>query len=399
MSSSRLHRLKLKGTNAEDSSRRPQIITMLSVTFPSCAIRMSVYRINLSKEKHLSPDDLQISTSTRTTMSPLAGMKDLLMSVAKSQSGDYHHGAGVNDVIELRSIHASASLSAGLSHRKPSNESRTDSIRSICSTGETSATSDDGDMDRGVSRTPTGSDTDSTPSNSSSQLSRAYSSASTTSNATVETVEYNPLHRCQARQVGEASTSPMRTARGLNDEFAPASESSSPASSTAEPFVYRDWPVSEKRANPVGYHEYNLAETREYFRLNDANTRYQRRTFLYNLVRRYNSKAIDCAVWMAAHPSDLWDTKAEERAAFTPTQGDALVDNAEWEDKHGHKDMSFECPEYQAAMDERAKAVGHYQAWQETIFEEEWVTGDGCFGKKSSGGPPPPDVGPMGETI
>jgi hypothetical protein len=326
-------------------------------------------------------------------------MKNLFSRVARGTSGDHDDNTHIDDAPKRKSMRAlSISLMARLSHKDHSNETRTDSKRSKCSKRRTSTTKNHGEVGVEVSQTPTNSDTFSTEPNSSNQHSRAYSNTSNTSRVSAQTANHNPLQRCQAREISAASSAPTPLGHNLCGGHTSASKSTTHASPNARPFVERDWPVSDRRADPDGFYEYNMARMRRYFELNDATTRYQRRKYLHCLP---DYESDNGAKWLAAHPSDLWDTKAEERAASTstPTAVDKLLEKAEWEDKHGREDMLFDSPEFQAAIDRWAKIVGYFQAWQEIVFRDEWMTGEGGFGQEGSDAPPSPDVGPMGETI
>ena len=79
---------------------------------------------------------------------------------------------------------------------------------------------------------------------------------------------------------------------------------------------------------------------------------------------------------------------------------DDTVKENEWQDKHGLDGLREDLPkkEYKR-LRKRAKKVGWYAALQEIVFRKEWCAEGGMFGEKGSGGPPPEEVGPMGETI
>ena len=169
--------------------------------------------------------------------------------------------------------------------------------------------------------------------------------------------------------------------QGLKDGIASASTSTTPSS--------LDSGFSDKSLDdPVAEKHRLLAE------LESATTRKRRRHIIHKRL------SIDAAVkWMLKHPEDLWDTDEEEEAKFAHMVADDAVEEAEWQDAHGLDVLREHPPKEYKTMRKRAKVVGWYSALQETVFREEWLAEGGMFGQKGSGGPPPEEVGPMGEML
>jgi hypothetical protein len=143
-----------------------------------------------------------------------------------------------------------------------------------------------------------------------------------------------------------------------------------------------------------------MAEKRALFESPSPATRSQRRRALYEMP---DDIYMTAAKWFHEHPEDLWATHEEQEANFTRMQLDGRIDLAAQDDVDGLKnddDMEFlrGHADYRK-MCKRAKKVGWFRAWQEDVFGKKWCGEGGIFGKKARNGPPPDEVGPMGETL
>ena len=138
-----------------------------------------------------------------------------------------------------------------------------------------------------------------------------------------------------------------------------------------------------------------MAKHRALFRDPNPATRAQRCKALYRLP---GEKLWHAAKWLHTHPEDLWDTAEEQEANFSRMRADGRVKRAELEDRHGLVELREDRPEEYKRLRKRAEEVGWYAALQESVFRKDWCAEGGMFGEKGSGGPPPEEVGPMGET-
>ena len=261
----------------------------------------------------------------------------------------------IDGASKRKSTHSlSSSLLARISSKRHSHGRKADTEECKFPSRKACAFDNQGDVDLEGSQTATNSATYSTSPPSSNQRSRAHSIASMTSRTSDQTIEHIPLHRCPPRRVSATSSVPVSSTHALEDGLASASISTTsppPDNKQPQPFVEREWDYSERRDDPVGYREYAMAELRYYFALNGATTRYQRRKYLH---ARADHEHDPGAMWLYNHPSDLWDTKAEEKAAFTLMESNVRAAEAGLKDIHGLEKR----PEGHARLGKRAKDVG-----------------------------------------
>jgi hypothetical protein len=118
------------------------------------------------------------------------------------------------------------------------------------------------------------------------------------------------------------------------------------------------------RTDPLAHHAARLEEMRRYFARNEAWTRYQRRKYLYALNDEHANIG---ARWLQEFPSDLWDTKAEEKAGWSRMYADGHAEEvAKVFEETGFYDQAG-CEELYAGgkfEGARARAVGWVGARQ-----------------------------------
>jgi len=126
--------------------------------------------------------------------------------------------------------------------------------------------------------------------------------------------------------------------------------------------------VSTARVDSVDFIDDRLDGIRLYFEKHGANTRELRRECLRLLPDGFY---IEGALWLHAHPSDLWDTDEEEKRGWTYMAADGLVDRMKMNHAiTGFWDMSIHGLEKNA----RTKEVGLTRERQEKFFSEEWFS-------------------------
>lgn len=135
--------------------------------------------------------------------------------------------------------------------------------------------------------------------------------------------------------------------------------------------------------DPAAWHERNERELAQYFEMNGANTRYKRRLLLYMLGGPASMKS---AAWLHAHPSDLWNTSAEESANFSDQYSDLTLEGiVETYERTGFYDHPLQSWVGDVSdLADRSEIVGMTQAIQERSFGAKWIEGDGAFDKKGS---------------
>lgn len=213
------------------------------------------------------------------------------------------------------------------------------------------------------------------PSNPDCRTDSAVSTISGTSHATAD---YIPLRR-------------YPTARCNGDHYTPTPPTSQDSTtSQTKPVTERDivlrprartYSGLEERKDPKAYFAEILSDMTTYFALNSATTTAHRRAHLHTLSHDHYYR---CAIWLAAHPEDLWDSEAERDAGRSHMMADTIAEMLESSSAEtGSSDVVpwwTETEEEKDRLRERAGEVGWTQARQETIFAEEWVTGNGRWG-------------------
>ncbi|KAM0705040.1 hypothetical protein Q7P35_007827 [Cladosporium inversicolor] len=198
------------------------------------------------------------------------------------------------------------------------------------------------------------------------------------------------FHRCPGRQ---PDASPSTPTDGLDHG------ATSTSTSTAPPSIFEfsdseEYQALAAKGDSLTDHEAEEKKAIEdMYELRHITARQDRRRIIHNMpIERVK------LAWLYRNPDDLWDTD-EEKKDVTRTCIDVDVERSEWENVHGIHGLSEDYPEVHEMIRERAAVAGWFVALQETVFREEWFAEGGMFGEKGSGGPPPEEVGPMGETL
>lgn len=143
-----------------------------------------------------------------------------------------------------------------------------------------------------------------------------------------------------------------------------------------------------------------MAQKRALFEHPSPTTRSQRHQALYEMP---DDLYMTAGRWLFEHPEDLWATDEEQQANFTRMALDRRIEMAAQDDVDGLKDNDeleyLRGRQDYRRMSKRAKKVGWFRAWQESVFGKKWCCEGGMFGKKGRGGPLLEEVGPMGETL
>ena len=318
-------------------------------------------------------------------MSLWTGIKNFFENLGPTKSSDHDHETHIDGASKRRSpLGLSFPRLVNISHKRHSGENKTDTRRSKDPTLKASATNEPGRIDSQVFQKPTDSVTGHSGLSPSNQRPRAPSTISSTTHESIQTANHD-----QAKQSGVSSSASTSATSTSASTTPPPSDSES---SDLESDRY----ASEASYESLDEYEERMAKHRALFDRPDPATRDQRRKALHDLPNEYFWRA---ARWLHAHPEDIWATAEEQEANFSRMRADARVKKAEWQDKHGLDVLREDRPKEYKMLRKRAKVVGWYSALQETVFREEWLAEGGMFGQKGSGGPPPEEVGPMGETL
>lgn len=207
---------------------------------------------------------------------------------------------------------------------------------------------------------------------------RTDSAVSTISGTSYETADYIPLRRYpRVRGYSDpVSTTPSTPQVSTTSQTKPHREHDIVLRPRA-----RTYSGLEERKDPKAYFAGILSDLTTYFALNSATTTDQRRAHLHILSHDHYYR---CAIWLAAHPEDLWDSEAERDAGRSHVMADTGAEMLEsssagtsfWD----VAPRKMETEEEKVRLRERASEVGWTQARQETVFAQEWVTGTGRWG-------------------
>jgi hypothetical protein len=116
-----------------------------------------------------------------------------------------------------------------------------------------------------------------------------------------------------------------------------------------------------------------LDEVREHFKLKTADTRHLRRMYLHRMAKSYY---LHGAVWLHAHPADLWDTDEDERRGWTRMFADGHAEDVALEyAETGFYDIPEYDEKYDRECEARAETVGWARARQEMFFHADWIDG------------------------
>lgn len=324
-------------------------------------------------------------------MSLFTSITKLFRNLDLRKSSDHDDEAHVNRAPRTRStLSPSFSRLARMASSRHSEASRINTKRSKDSiTKKASAADDHGEIGSQDSQKPTDSVTGhSGPSPSSQQHPRTPSTISTVSAVSQESIQ--------------TILAPTSTTHSLENATPSTSASTSPSSLDtvrADPSSNRR-PSEESSTSSLDSHDAEMAEKRALFINPDPSTRNQRRQALYEMP---NELYMTAAGWFHEHPEDLWATDEEQEANFTRMALDRRIEIAAQDDVDGLQNNDGEeflrsRPDYRR-MRRRARKVGWFRAWQESVFGKKWCCEGGMFGKKGRGGPLLEEVGPMGETL
>lgn len=126
--------------------------------------------------------------------------------------------------------------------------------------------------------------------------------------------------------------------------------------------------MSKAPVDSVDFIDGRLEDIRLFFEENGANTRELRRECLHLLPDKFYPQG---ALWLHAHPSDLWDTDEEEKRGWTYMAADSLVDRM----KINHAITGFwDTSIHGLEKNARTKEVGLTRERQEKFFSEEWFS-------------------------
>lgn len=302
------------------------------------------------------------------SMAPSTSIRNLFRNLAAETPSD-HDKTHAEGATKRRST---LSLSfAWLTRTSPgrlSDASKIATRRSKDSTYKSSATDDHGGIDPEGSQRLTDSVTGHSGLSSSSQRPRARFSQ-----VSIQIIVNKLFHRHPVRQPGASPT------HGLEDGSASTSTSNAPPS-VFELSDCEEYQALAAKGNSLTEHEAEEKKAVEdMHKLRYITDRGHRRRIIHN-------------------PDDLWETD-EEKKDVTRTCMDVAVERIERKDVHGILKLSEDYPGAHEMIRERAAVVGWFVALQETVFREEWLAEGGMFGESGSVGPPPEEVGPMGETL